>query len=128
MDGERKRDQQRKATAQDGKSHTVASCRFLRRRQLRCLVLSAGRRIVLSWRLLDNPARAGVPLTEDLEPGPHQSLAGLAWKVAHAAATCSWDGSASDSSQAQLPRPSLTLRAPSCFLARSSVVIEIPSS
>lgn len=83
---------------------------------------------LLLYLLGRHPGSAGVPFSQDLEPGPHQTIAGLAWKAAHAAGASSSDGSAEESSQPQRSRSSLMLRAPSCFLARSSVVTEIASS
>src|SRR4051794_34981848 len=104
------------------KSHTVARCRFLRCRQLCRLVLGVGRRIVLSCGLRDNPARLGVPLTEDLEPGPHDAVAGLAWDLAHCSRASSPPDSATGRLQVQ-PRSksSLLLSTPSFCLARFNV-------
>src|SRR5207247_2279549 len=74
------------------------------------------------------PVHIRMPFAQDLKPGPHQSLAGLAWQAAHAAATSSAVDSSSERTQPQWSRSSLTLRTPSFFFARSRVVIEIPSS
>ena len=63
-----------------------------------------------------------MPLMEDLEPGPQQTLAGLARNAAHAAAASSSGASGAERPQAQRSRSSLTLRAPSRFLARNEIL------
>lgn len=62
---------------------TVARVLLGRRHELGGLLLCLGLRILRSWRFLGNPARVRMPLTQDLEPGPHKSVAGLAWEATH---------------------------------------------